>query len=471
LKHIVEIVRNRADGTTQIDMSVSFERPLDDEDPELAEWDHANIYWSSEKGNAWVYAGESREGHFLLPNLVAGIDYVILATSVSARNVETNPERSPRLSVTPGGDVTPPANVVNFGARQNGDTVSLSWDKVADLDLSHYEIREGGTGWSDARLLVERAEGTSWSMSAPKFEDFTFRIKAVDTSGNYSTTPTTVEIVVSKPENSLVILERNEDTQGWPGTLVDMTFWRVGYGGGDEGPSGRLTVQPSLTLQDKLYQYDDPLARSRFWCTPAKPKGSYTTPEIDLHPNPNPLFGFREPFPFRAEINPTVTILDPGLRWATADFAWNSDTAKRTSWKEYVGAPYRVRTLIRSGTSPLTGAFVEAETALHTGQFVQIRIEIEILAPWLNVALENFSVKITSPIITDSDRNITIPESITIIPFTTFFHAIPEIGVQPDSNQLRWLKASASADDFSGSLRDDSNVVTAGTIDWQAEGV
>ncbi|MEI4470916.1 phage tail protein [Frigidibacter sp. MR17.24] len=83
----------------------------------------------------------------------------------------------------------PPANVTGFAANVVGGTLHLSWDAVADLDLSHYKIRYSpklaGATYQDAMDIVPKVPrpATSTSIAAASG---TYWIKAVDKSGNVS---------------------------------------------------------------------------------------------------------------------------------------------------------------------------------------------------------------------------------------------------------------------------------------------
>jgi len=97
-------------------------------------------------------------------------------------------------TITIAGTAAPPSDVATFTATWNpiSSCVEFSWSAVADIDLSHYEIRYGGTGWSDATVLIPHATGTSEShyIQNPTSQTIRYRIKAVDQTGNYSESET-----------------------------------------------------------------------------------------------------------------------------------------------------------------------------------------------------------------------------------------------------------------------------------------
>jgi hypothetical protein len=81
-----------------------------------------------------------------------------------------------------------PPNVSTFTVTTNQFTVLFKWSEVTIPDLAGYEIRYGaqGTNWANATPLTQSAKGTeSTTVSVPP-GTWSFLIKAVDTTGNYS---------------------------------------------------------------------------------------------------------------------------------------------------------------------------------------------------------------------------------------------------------------------------------------------
>jgi len=94
------------------------------------------------------------------------------------------------------GKAAPPSDVTNF--RIDGDT--LYWDEIADLDLAGYEVRfnYGQNAWweSATPMHSDLLLASPWSMGAARPSGtVTLLIKAIDTSGNYSTSA--AQIVLS----------------------------------------------------------------------------------------------------------------------------------------------------------------------------------------------------------------------------------------------------------------------------------
>lgn len=123
--------------------------------------------------------------------------YEIFMKSVNAVG-----RRSPATSVirhTVIGKLAPPTTPINLVATQQGADVRLTWTGITDLDFSFYEIREGGIDWDTATVL-----GTSrtpvFTHTNIQSGNLLYRVKAVDTTGNYSTAAAQDDFTVAPPQ-------------------------------------------------------------------------------------------------------------------------------------------------------------------------------------------------------------------------------------------------------------------------------
>lgn len=134
------------------------------------------------------------------------LDYEILDTAVGLYEIEvtavgvfgTPANASTRARISAVGKTAPPADVVNLVASTDSVIgVTLSWDPVSDLDAAYYEVREG-SAWSTG-VFVARVSGTSLKIGAVKGGTTYYRVKAVDTSGNYSINSPRVTVSITSP--------------------------------------------------------------------------------------------------------------------------------------------------------------------------------------------------------------------------------------------------------------------------------
>lgn len=109
----------------------------------------------------------------------------------------------------------PPADVVPFRVEMSGGMAILTWEKVKDLDLSHYEIRFSpvlaGATWANSSVLVESLPGNLVSFAIPARVG-SYLIKAIDIVGVESVNASMVVSNASSLEDLNVIEVLVEDT-------------------------------------------------------------------------------------------------------------------------------------------------------------------------------------------------------------------------------------------------------------------
>ena len=94
------------------------------------------------------------------------------------------------------GKTAPPSNVTTFTAALDPDVgVTLNWSSVTDLDLQGYEIWQGAAWGSGTKLGLFSA--TSKKLGLIGAGTTTWWIKALDTSGSYSTTATSASLTIT----------------------------------------------------------------------------------------------------------------------------------------------------------------------------------------------------------------------------------------------------------------------------------
>jgi predicted phage tail protein len=99
------------------------------------------------------------------------------------------------------GKTAPPADVTGFTNVVEQFGISLKWNKNADIDLDAYEIRYGGASW-DTSTFLEKAYTTSYNWQIKTAGTYRVWIKAIDTTGNYSTNAVITDISIGVPAQS-----------------------------------------------------------------------------------------------------------------------------------------------------------------------------------------------------------------------------------------------------------------------------
>lgn len=147
-----------------------------------------------------------------------GISYTVYVAAFNSLGAESSLLSD---STTVIGKTAVPANVTGFIAAQNGEVIVMKWTQVADVDLAGYDIRYGKRGassYADATPLTSVTRGTNVTSADIPPGDWTIYIKAVDTSGNYSSAASSANLVVT---TSLDVIYQTEQSPDWSGTLTN----------------------------------------------------------------------------------------------------------------------------------------------------------------------------------------------------------------------------------------------------------
>ena len=176
--------------------------------------------------STWDAMGKGDGLVFKTSNVEDLLSYNVRARSVTASAVRSAWVTSAAHEVL--GKSAPPENVTGFVASQNGNVVTFLWNQVSDVDLAGYEIRyapQAGFAWGSAIVATSITKGTLISNTAIPPGDWTLAIKAVDTSGNYSTTEATHDLTVSQVNTTVDSISHIDP---WAGTtLTDLIRHRV----------------------------------------------------------------------------------------------------------------------------------------------------------------------------------------------------------------------------------------------------
>jgi predicted phage tail protein len=115
------------------------------------------------------------------------------------------------------GPLAPPSDVTGFDASVLGDVMTLTWDAVPDVHLSHYEIRfspnQSGVEWGSAIPLVPKTTVTTERVPAAVG---TYLVKAVSRVGIVGRNPAliTSDVAAISKMNAVEELVENPDFTG-----------------------------------------------------------------------------------------------------------------------------------------------------------------------------------------------------------------------------------------------------------------
>jgi predicted phage tail protein len=93
------------------------------------------------------------------------------------------------------GLMVPPATPTGFSATINTFGILLKWNENPEVDIDSYELRQG-TDWATGTLITN-LKSTSYQWELQALGSYNLMLKAIDTSGNYSTNPATLTVAPS----------------------------------------------------------------------------------------------------------------------------------------------------------------------------------------------------------------------------------------------------------------------------------
>lgn len=218
----------RSDGSVITRLKVSWTSP---DDAFVTSGGRIEIQYKQSTNSDWNtwgnVPGEVTFTHIL--DVKDGVDYDVRVRSISHLGFRS--EYLNEFNHTVIGKTSPPGDVETFTIEAAADGTRIyRWvDNDAPADVragGGYKIRyQSGLGGSDYDTMEDLHAGliddNPYESNELQAGDYTFAIKAVDNSGNYSTTAKFVDITLPDPRLGAALLRINEANEGWPGTITN----------------------------------------------------------------------------------------------------------------------------------------------------------------------------------------------------------------------------------------------------------
>ena len=320
------------------------------------------------------------------------------------------------------GKTTAPAEVTGFTAAQNGNAMNFRWTQVPDLDLAGYEIRfnpQGTATWADATPLTEVTRGTAITNAQVPPGDWTFLIKARDTSGNESATAARADAKMETADFDIILQEAQAPR--WPGVASGF----VRHHGGVLVPDSQ-----NLASDDGFETFDvfvpNPVASA-----------VYEAPAFDVD--------FDDTVRVWGDV---VSALGPGETLGVADPALEIDTRKDAGAFD--------------GFEPWSIGNIEA-------RFIKQRL---VLTTAKGVAkVTGFKPTVDLFERTEGAKAATVAAGGQAIAFARAFHTAPRVAATVDgTSALIATKENVTTTGFTAHVFDTGGTDVGGTLDWQATG-
>lgn len=131
------------------------------------------------------------------------------------------------------GKTEPPTSPTTLSGSVDSFGIQLSWSSVPDVDVKEYEIRLGGANWETASFIA-RVQGTYYRQAIQAAGAYVFRLKALDTTGNFSAGFSSTTVTIAGPGSPLItsIIEGRDVILSWsvPVSLFSIDYYEVAYG-------------------------------------------------------------------------------------------------------------------------------------------------------------------------------------------------------------------------------------------------
>ena len=232
------------------------------------------VKWRANSGN-WTTVTRQQQD-FEIFDTTPGL-YEFAVYSLSAGGQSSASSLSGSLTVL--GKTAAPANVLGFYVTLDADVgVSLTWDPVPDLDIQGYEIWQGSAWGSGTKIGLFAA--TSKKLGLPPIGVTQWWIKALDTSGTYSSiaTSTTINITSAGSTTTSGSFGGDSIVISWSAVTGSLStaFYEVRYGTASS-TWGTATVLG--TVQGTTYPVKaNWVGTRRFFIAAVDIKGNYGTP-------------------------------------------------------------------------------------------------------------------------------------------------------------------------------------------------
>ena len=498
-------------------------------------WDGAIINYAPEKTFSWSQLPVNKSGYVFIPDLVEQITYEVVATSVfkdgskqSVNGALADEINRPFATVTLLGKTAPPANVTNFVVKQNetnNNYLKFTWKPVEDIDLSHYEIRKGSS-WQTGEIIKDYIKETYYNeFFISKSATYSFMIKAVDTSGNYSDAETVAVIAASvepqtvsgfsvKQVGNAILLTWNAnpelDIMGY--TIREGESWDASMVIVENSPNTNFTLNG---VSNRTY---------KFWIKAIDLYGSESIKASPANcnvtniPLTNIYMTFDESASNWAGVKENVTInsghlslpalytYDSGLLYDSGILydSFSTGTGYYTTPTYNLGAVINANFIFDYDLTIGSGDVVKIEIATSDGtlatwddtgfwdmatswedtyifsdwvpftggyitaKYFKIRITLVNTSGLLSIA--TFKTYVDVPDVTLRGSGVAVPAEGLTIPFSYQYYAVPSVGVTVLGTDGYPRMISRTNTNFTIKVYNSSNVAISGVIDWIANG-
>ena len=226
--------------------------------------------------------GEGEIGEFWILEILPDRNYLVEVTLISDQNQRARPYVYQHYA---GRRTVAPSDVADLSINIHGETATLIWPAVPEIDISHFQIRHShetvGATYSAAQILIEKVARPATTVDVPMIVG-TFFIKSFDKSGNESVGAASVVLSTedARVQGLNVVAELREEPQ-FDGTKTDLTVI------GDQGTNYLQLAAAGILFDDAPGEFDDAPGEFDLGAGTATretvlPEGNYVFGPVDL---------------------------------------------------------------------------------------------------------------------------------------------------------------------------------------------
>lgn len=358
----------------------------------------------------------------------------------------------------------PPQPITGFSLNAIHNNAHLSWDQSPDIDVRiggsirlRYSKDTSGATWSGAIDLGPALSGVATQAPVPLLNG-TYLIKAVDSAGNESISATSIVSTVADIVKMNNVISSPQHSS-FSGTKTNMLV-----------VSGNLKLDGSGVFDDGAGDFDDALGYFDSGGTGGfAPYGEY----LFSHSGNDYIdVGKVVTCRLTADIKSTVvneldTFDERGGMFDDALGLFEGDDITGVEPKFYVRT-----TPDNPAGSPTWSEWRQFFVGDYTARAFQIKLGVQSTDPALNVEIEELSVTVDMPDVTDTGSLTTGTGGRTTVNFAKTFYATPKVGgtiLNAASGDYFDIQ-SISATSFQIGVKDAGGSFVARTVHWTASG-
>ena len=418
-------------------------------DDQLTRLSFYQIEYSSDEGDTYIMAGlvSPQKTSFRITALQVNTEYLTRVKTVSEKGVISDGAVSSAITLT--GDHTLPNDVEDFAVNFINNQLMFIWKANIDVDLSGYEIRVGGSTFDTSSILATQITGTIYTTSNFQRGTWTYFIKAIDYSGNYSANAMSDIITITSTLAENIIKTHTE----WKRLPV-----MLGH-----NLQGTLSIDMELGMGN---EYNENYYR-RVLC----PKTELTFDELEAAYST--IQAVED-----AEIKlDTLTLDEQTYETKSIELAaYKIYGTLYMDYQNYLENSGYGTVIIQYSTSDDNISWADWKTfqmAEIQARYLKFKIKLQAVNVLYQVKLIDFNMTFVVSDITDEGSNVDIAASGTTINFNVFFTLTPRTVVATvidASGSQSPIITNLTRVNFKVTIYDKDDIAIAGKINWLAVG-